>query len=309
MKVLITGGAGYIGSLLIDYILKKNFKITVIDNFNYEETSLLQYNSNPNFSCIRGDARDLKLIEQHIRTHDIIIPLAALVGAPLCDRDPQLAYSINTDVISEICKIKSKDQIILFPMTNSGYGIGGQEMCTEQSRLNPISIYGKSKVEAEKFITNSENFISFRLATVFGVSNRLRLDLLVNNFVWRAIKDKFIVLYESKFRRNYIHVRDVCRCFCYSIDNFEKMKNQIFNLGLSSANLSKMELCEKINQHTKNFTIFESEISNDQDKRDYIVSNAKIESMGFKTEYDLDYGIDELIKVYNYIDTKFYSNY
>ena len=309
MKVLITGGAGYIGSTLIGYLLNKDYEVTVIDNFIYEETSLLPYNSNPKFNCLRGDSRDISLLKKHIKNNDILIPLAALVGAPLCDRDPQLAFSTNTEAISEICKLKDKNQIILFPMTNSGYGIGGQEMCTEESPLNPLSIYGKTKVEAEKYITETDNFISFRLATVFGISNRLRLDLLVNNFVWRALKDNFIVLYESHFRRNYIHVRDVCRCFCFAIDNIQKMKNNVYNLGLSSANLTKRELCEKINLHTNNFSIFESEISNDQDKRDYIVSNEKIESFGFEAKFDLDYGINELIKVYNYIDTKFYSNY
>ena len=309
MKVLITGGAGYIGSKLVNHFLQKEYQVTVIDSFLYEETSLLCYNSNKNFSCIRGDTRDKNLLKNILPKYDVIIPLAALVGAPLCDRDPELAFSINSQAIHEICKIKSKNQIILFPMTNSGYGIGNEDMCTEDSPLSPISTYGISKVDAEKYILDTENFICFRLATVFGISNRLRLDLLVNNFVWRAVKDKFIVLYESHFRRNYIHIEDVCRCFNFSIDNFDKMKNQIYNLGLSSANLTKKQLCEKINLHTKNFSIFESEISSDQDKRDYIVSNAKIESYGFKTKYDLDHGIKELIKVFSYIDTKFYSNY
>ena len=309
MKVLITGGAGYIGSLLIDYLLKKCFTVYVIDSFLYEEVSLLQYTENENFFCIRGDARDKNLIKDYINKVDIIIPLAALVGAPLCDKDIALSYSINTEAIQIIADLKSKDQIILFPMTNSGYGIGGKEQCTENSPLNPISIYGKSKVDAEKIIMECDNFVSFRLATVFGISNRLRLDLLVNNFVWRALKDGFVVLYEANFRRNYIHVRDVCRCFCYAIENIDNMKNNVFNLGLSSANLTKKELCKKIVTHIPNFTFFESEISTDQDKRDYEVSNAKIESFGFRTNYDVDYGIKELKKVYQYVDNKFYSNY
>ncbi len=308
-KILITGGAGYIGSKLISYLTKKNTKITVIDSFSHGQESLLPYISNKQVEIIRGDVRDSTVMKRLLRDNDIIIPLAALVGAPLCDQKKEEAISINEKSIKYICKNKSKDQIILFPMTNSGYGVGGNGYCDENSALNPVSLYGKTKVNAENYISDTNNFIVFRLATLFGVSNRIRLDLLVNNFVWRAIKEKVIVLYESNYRRNFIHIDDVCRCFKYSLDNYPKMKNNIYNLGLSSANMTKKELCDEIKKQINDFEYIFSEIGKDPDSRDYLVSNKKIEKVGFKTKYSLAHGISDLKKLYSFLDPKMFSNY
>ena len=308
-KILITGGAGYIGSKLISYLTNSKTKITILDSFLHGQESLLPYISNKNIEIIRGDVRDKSILDPLLKDNDIIIPLAALVGAPLCDKNKDEAISINEKSIKYLCKKKSNDQIILFPMTNSGYGIGGNEYCDESSPLRPVSLYGKTKVNAENYISQTNNFIVFRLATVFGVSNRIRTDLLVNNFVWKAVKEKVIVLYESNYRRNFIHINDVCRCFGYSLDNFSKMKNNIFNLGLSSANMTKKELCDQIKKYINDFEYIYSEIGKDPDSRDYLVSNKKIEKIGFKTKFSLAYGIKELKKLYNFLDPKIFSNY
>ena len=308
-KILITGGAGYIGSKLISYLTNSKTKITILDSFLHGQESLLPYISNKNIEIIRGDVRDKSILDSLLKDNDIIIPLAALVGAPLCDKNKDEAISINEKSIKYLCKKKSNDQIILFPMTNSGYGIGGNEYCDESSPLRPVSLYGKTKVNAENYISQTNNFIVFRLATVFGVSNRIRTDLLVNNFVWKAVKEKVIVLYESNYRRNFIHINDVCRCFGYSLDNFSKLKNNIFNLGLSSANMTKKELCDQIKKYINDFEYIYSEIGKDPDSRDYLVSNKKIEKIGFKTKFSLAYGIKELKKLYNFLDPKIFSNY
>lgn len=308
-KILITGGAGYIGSKLISYLTNNKTKITILDSFLHGQESLLPYISNKNIEIIRGDVRDKSILDPLLKNNDIIIPLAALVGAPLCDKNKDEAISINEKSIKYLCKKKSNDQIVLFPMTNSGYGIGGNEYCDESSPLRPVSLYGKTKVNAENYISQTNNFIVFRLATVFGVSNRIRTDLLVNNFVWRAVKEKVIVLYESNYRRNFIHINDVCRCFEYSLNNFSKMKNNIFNLGLSSANMTKKELCDQIKKYIDDFEYIFSEIGKDPDSRDYLVSNKKIEKIGFKTKFSLAYGIKELKKLYSFLDPKIFSNY
>jgi len=299
MKILITGGAGYIGSSLVEFFLKENHKVTVIDNFMFGTNSLNSYMSSKNFNVVKLDVRDSSL-KNYINSHDVIIPLAALVGAPLCNLKKKEAIEVNTNSIKNLIEIVSKDQIIIFPTTNSGYGIGEQDkFCTEETPLNPISLYGKTKTEAENIVSQHENSVRFRLATVFGSSPRMRLDLLVNDFVHKAVKDGYIVLFEAKFKRNYIHVKDVCRSIIYSINNFDSFKSEVFNVGLSSANLSKLELCEKIKKYIPKLEIVCSEINEDIDKRDYIVSNEKIEKKGFKTKYDLDFGITELIKLYS----------
>ncbi len=298
-SVLVTGGAGYIGSVLVPELLRSGYKVTVLDNFMYRQNSLLECAVNDNFDVVRGDTRDESILEGVLRKADYIIPLAALVGAPQCNRDRTGAVSINRDAIASIAKLASKEQRIIIPTTNSGYGIGQKgTYCTEESPLNPITLYGKVKMEAEKIILDRGNSISFRLATVFGMSSRMRIDLLVNDFVYRAVKDRFVVVFEGHFKRNYIHVSDVARAFIHAIVDFDKMKNEAYNVGLSEANISKLELCAQIKEQVRDFVYLEPPIGEDPDKRDYIVSNEKIEKMGFKPKHSLEMGIRELIKGY-----------
>jgi|TARA_B100001964_G_scaffold215815_1_gene254478 nucleoside-diphosphate-sugar epimerase len=301
MKILITGGAGYIGSMLCEYLLNEGHEVTVIDTFLYSRNSLNSYYANKKFNVISMDVRDPN-IKEHLISHDIIIPLAALVGAPLCNFKKQEALEVNYDSVKYIVDNISKNQIIIYPTTNSGYGIGEKDkFCTEETPLNPISLYGKTKTDSENYVCQHENSTRFRLATVFGSSPRMRLDLLVNDFAYKAVKDSYIVLFEANFKRNYIHIRDVCRAILMSINNTEKFKGETFNLGLSDANLSKLELCQKIKEYIPNFQISLNEIAKDIDKRDYIVSNKKIEKVGFKAEFSLDDGIKELNKFYKFL--------
>ena len=307
--VLVTGGAGYIGSVLVGLLLNAGYKVTVVDSFLYGETSLLAYMTNPYFSCLRGDVRHLELMEPLIKEVDIIIPLACLVGAPLCDYDQVGARTTNHDSVEMILSLMRPAQKLLFPTTNSGYGVGlGDDYCTEESPLNPISLYARLKVDIEKKILSSGQGITFRLATVFGVSTRMRMDLLVNDFTYRAVKDRFIVLFEAHFKRNFLHVRDAANVFLHGISNFESMKGQAYNVGLSSANLSKRELCSVISSFIPEFTVLESDIAEDPDKRDYIVSNEKLESTGFCATVSLEEGIKELIKAYHVMSNTKYSN-
>ena len=309
-KILITGGAGYIGSVLTQKLLDLNYNVTVYDNFLFDQVSLNHLCINNKFSVIKGDVRDKKKIISLLSKFDVIIPLAALVGAPICRFDPVGSRTINHDSIELILKNISKNQIILMPTTNSAYGTGDKNnFCDEKTKLNPISEYAKDKVDIEKKLMEHKNSISFRLATVFGMSPRMRIDLLVNDFVYRAVKDGFVVLFESHFKRNFIHIQDVCNAFIFGLNNFDSMKNQIFNIGLSNVNLSKKELCQKIQKKLNNFVFFEEEIQKDIDQRNYIVSNKKIEKLGFKTKISLDSGIDELIKGYGMLNAKKYSNF
>ena len=309
MKILITGGAGYIGSVLTIKLLRLNHKVTVVDNLFYGQDSLLAACKYDKFDFIYGDAIDEKLIKKTLSSFDVIIPLACLVGAPLCDQKPALAVSTNYGAIKLIDDLRSKDQLVIYPTTNSGYGIGAKDnFCTENSPLNPISLYGQTKVDTEKMLLESGNTISLRLATVFGMSPRMRMDLLVNDFVYRAVKDRFIVLFEEHFRRNYIHIRDVAGVFSFGVDNFSNMKGQSFNVGLSTANLTKMQLCERIKDHVPTFEIYVSAIGKDPDQRDYVVSNEKIESLGWAPRYTLDNGINELVKGYQIVKPNIYAN-
>lgn len=309
MKILITGGAGYIGSLLTPYLLRENHEVTVVDSFMYRQTSLLDYCHDENLTIINGDARDANLIKQQLKKADAILPLACLTGAPLCARDPIAARSTNLDAIQLILEHRSKNQRIIFPTTNSGYGVGEEGIhCTEETPLRPVSLYGKLKVEIENILLDSDNCMTFRFATVFGMSPRMRLDLLVNDFTYRAVKDHFIVLFEAHFKRNYLHVRDAVRAFNHGLNNFDTMKGEPYNVGLSEANLSKMELCQEIKKQVPDFHVTEAEIGEDQDKRNYIVSNQKIEVTGFKTQYTLNQGIAELIKGYQIISKNQFSN-
>lgn len=309
MKILITGGAGYIGSVLTPVLLSKGHEVTVVDNFMFRQNSLAECCQYDSFNVVRGDCREESLMKDLVKDADVIIPLAALVGAPLCGRDKIATETTNRDAIQMLCRLASKEQRFLVPITNSGYGIGEKgKFCTEESPLRPISAYGVTKVDAEKAILERENSISFRLATVFGMSSRMRVDLLVNDFVYRAVTDRTVVVFEGHFKRNYIHIRDVVKVFLHGLENFETMKGKPYNVGLEDANLSKLELCAEIQKQIPNFYYIEAPIGEDPDKRDYIVSNARILSTGFTPDWTLARGIKELIKGYTILRNTIYSN-
>lgn len=308
-RILVTGGAGYLGSMITPRLIELGHHVTVLDNFMFNQDSLNTLCANKQFNVERGDCRDESLIKRLTKNVDVVIPLAALVGAPLCGRDELGTISTNRDAVVMLTKVLSKQQQILMPITNSGYGIGEQgKFCDETSPLKPISLYGKTKVEAEQAVLEHGNAISFRLATVFGMSPRMRLDLLVNDFVYRAVKDSAVVLFESHFKRNYIHIRDVVAVFEHGLNNFEVMKNETYNVGLSDANISKRELCDEIKRFLPKFTYLDAPIGEDPDKRDYIVSNRKIEATGYRPTFSLGDGIQELIKGYSMISNSKYSN-
>jgi len=309
MKILLTGGAGYIGSQLTGLLLKEEHKVTVIDSLMYEKTSLLPYISNQNFTFIKNDVRNDGVLSDLVSKHDILIPLAALVGTPLCDKNPIDAELINYRHVYFMNQIKSNDQRIIYPNTNSGYGsTKGNELITEESPLKPISIYGTTKCRAENEIRSGENWTTMRLATVFGASLRPRFDLLVNNLVLRAMKEKMIVLYENQAMRNYIHVQDISRAFLHIIENQDITKNNTYNVGNDILNCTKMDLAIKIKKHIP-LEIIQAEFTTDPDKRDYRVSSDKFNKTGFKCLFDLDYGIRELKKVIELIDNPVNGNY
>lgn len=308
-SILVTGGAGYLGSILVPELLAAGHRVTVLDNFMYSQNSLAHLCANPNFDVISGDARAPGALSPLLSRADVVIPLAALVGAPLCKRDPIAATTTNRDAIATLCKMLSPDQRVVMPTTNSGYGIGEPgKFCTEDTPLQPVSLYGRDKVAAEQIVLGRENAISLRLATVFGMSPRMRIDLLVNDFVHRAVTDRFVVLFEAHFKRNYLHIRDAARAFLHAIDNFDRMRSHAYNVGLSDANLSKAELCERIKGKVGEFVYLEAPVGEDPDKRDYIVSNARIEATGYHTRHSLDDGICELIKGFRMIRNTAYAN-
>jgi nucleoside-diphosphate-sugar epimerase len=308
-KILITGGAGYLGSVLVDKLLSNGYDVTVLDNLMYNQTSLIHYSYNKNFHFIYGDVRNTQLLEKIVTTFDAIIPLAAIVGFPACDRDKDLATAVNYQHVKTICDLVGGTKTrVVYPNTNSGYGIGENGECTEQSPLNPISHYGVTKVNAEREVL-AIGGISIRLATVFGSSPRMRMDLLVNEFVYKALTDKYITIFEQNFRRNYIHIRDVANVFLYMLENYESFKGEVFNVGLSNANLTKKELVEKIKEYVPNFAITYSDFYEDPDKRDYVVSNRKLEKTGWNPTYTLDDGIEELIKTYTILIQDLSSKY
>lgn len=313
MRILITGAAGYIGSILVPMLLENGHEVIALDNFMYDQSSLLDCCNNKNLIVVRGDTRDNKLIDRIFKDYEpeFIFPLAAIVGAPACDNDPTASTTVNVGGVMEVCQkwIGTRLPRVIFPNTNSGYGIGEDGVYyTEESPLNPISLYGRQKVEAEKAVLERGNSIVLRLATVFGISPRMRLDLLVNEFVYRAVNDRHLILFEGHFKRNYIHVRDIARVFMHCMVNFEKMKNQVYNVGLNNANLSKLELCKEIKKQVPNFYFHEAEIGQDPDKRNYIVSSQKLEDAGFKPQHSLQDGIAELIKGYQIIRNNNYTN-
>jgi nucleoside-diphosphate-sugar epimerase len=310
MKVLITGGAGYLGSVISQKFLDKGYEVTVIDNLLFNQISPLNLVHNEKYNFIYGDVRNTNLLKKQVVSHDVIIPLAAIVGFPACSSDPKLAWEINYNQIKDISEVLSNNQIILFPNTNSGYGVGKNDLeCDEKSPLNPISVYGESKCASETLLLNHTNSVCFRLATVFGSSPRMRTDLLVNEFVYKAMTDKYIVVFEKHFKRNFIHVQDVANVFLHSLENYKTMKNNVFNVGLSDANLNKQELLEKIKTYIPDFAISYSDFYEDPDKRDYIVSNKKIESTGWSPKFSLDNGIQELIKTYQILIPKMTSEF
>ena len=309
-KILVTGGAGYLGSILIPHLLKKGHQVTVLDNFMYGQNSLAHVCCEPGFNVVRGDVRVKHTVAPLFDKADIIIPLAALVGAPACERDPKGATTINRDAILMMLDLVSKDHAILMPTTNSAYGTGDKDnYCTEESELRPLTQYAKEKVAIEKALMKRKNSISFRLATVFGMSPRMRIDLLVNDFTYRAVHDRCVVLFESYFKRNYIHILDIARVFIHAINHFERMKGEIYNVGLSDANLSKKELCERIQKQLPGFVFQEAAIGKDPDQRNYVVSNEKIERTEFRPAFSLDDGIKELIKGYTMIKNTRYGNF
>ncbi len=308
-KILVTGGAGYIGSVLVPELLNIGYEVTVVDNLMFGGNSLITCCQSKNFKFIKGDICNQSLMKKLVSKHDIIFPLAALVGAPLCNKHPDLTMKINYESNKNIADLISNDQKIIYPTTNSGYGIGEKDTyCDENTPLNPISVYGKTKVNSEKLFLDTGKAVSFRLATVFGVSPRMRTDLLVNDFTYRAVKDGYIILYEDHFRRNYIHLKDVIKAFLFGIEKYSEMKGQAYNVGLSSANLTKRQLCEAIQKHIPKFYIHSASVGEDPDKRDYLVSNEKLEKLGWQADIDLDEGIRQLIVCYNIISNNPYSN-
>lgn len=307
--VLVTGAAGYIGAVLVPTLLQRGLGVIAVDNFMYGQTALLDCCHDERLTMVRGDVRDAALMKKLVPQADVIIPLACLVGAPVCQQKPVEARTINLDAITMLLGLSSREQRFISPTTNSGYGVGQDGIyCTEETPMRPISLYGTLKVELEKHLLDSGRAISLRLATVFGISPRMRLDLLVNDFTYRAVTDRFIVLFEAHFKRNYIHVRDVVRAFLHAYDHFDTMRNEPFNVGLSEANLSKMELCREIQKQVPDFCIMESAIGKDPDQRNYIVSNEKIERTGYRPQVSLQAGIAELIKGYQVVRRNQFAN-
>jgi nucleoside-diphosphate-sugar epimerase len=299
LRVLVTGGAGYLGSVLCERLLATGYEVTTVDDMMYQQRSLFHLCANPRFDFVLGDVRDRDLMRSLVRKADVLIPLAAVVGAPACDRDPSLARSVNLEAVRVLNGLRSSEQRVLYPTTNSGYGTqSGDLFCTEDTPLEPISLYGQTKTQAETELLRTPNVITLRLATVFGMSPRMRLDLLVNHFVYAAVTDGYIVIFEKDFKRNYIHIRDVADCFVHCIENFERMAGRPYNAGLDAANLSKEELALKIKEYVPNFYVHFAQVGSDPDKRNYIVSNQRLREAGFEARRSLDEGIRELLKGY-----------
>lgn len=309
LNILVTGGAGYIGSVLVPRLLADGHRVTVVDSFMYGQVSLLDCCVDSKLSIVRGDVRDQALISKLLAKADAVLPLACLTGAPICDRDPQTANAVNFEAVRGIAKQLSGQQMLVFPSTNSGYGVGEPGIfCDENTPLRPVSVYGRLKVELEQFLLDQGNSVTFRFATLFGTSPRMRLDLLVNDFTYRAVVDRFVVLFEPHFKRNYLHVRDGARAFQHALANYREMVGKPYNVGLSDANISKQELCELIRKHVPDFTFMTADIGKDPDQRNYIVSNARIEATGYSTTIDLEAGVVELIRGYQVIRRNQYAN-
>jgi nucleoside-diphosphate-sugar epimerase len=309
LRILVTGGAGYLGSILSEHLLDAGYRVTVVDNLMYGQHSLFHLCGRPNFDFVFGDARDEALMGSLVKDADVLIPLAALVGAPACDREPWLARAINLDAVRLINRLRSPNQLVIYPNTNSGYGTkSGDKYCTEETPLEPISSYGQTKVQAEKELLGSPNAIALRLATVFGMSPRMRIDLLVNHFVYAAVTDGYIVIFDKDAKRNYIHIRDVADCFVHCIEHADSMTGRPFNAGLDAANFSKAELALKIKEYVPRFFIHFAPVGSDPDKRDYVVSNQRLRDAGFEARRSLDAGIQELQKGYRMLGRAPFKN-
>jgi nucleoside-diphosphate-sugar epimerase len=309
VRIVVTGGAGYIGSVLVPLLLNDGHEVTVVDSFLYGQTSLLDCCDRDTLTVIKGDVRDSRLLAEVVPKADVVLPLACLTGAPICSRDPWTATAVNFEAVKAIADMLSPSQMMIFPSTNSGYGVGEAGIhCDEDTPLRPVSLYGRLKVDIESLLLDRGAFVTFRFATLFGTSPRMRLDLLVNDFTYRAVTDRFVVLFEAHFKRNYLHVRDAARAFVHTLANYDRMKGRPFNVGLSDANISKMELCEMIAGHVPGFRIVTADVGKDPDQRNYIVSNARIEETGFKPAFGLDGGIGELVKGYQIVRRNHYSN-
>jgi nucleoside-diphosphate-sugar epimerase len=309
LRILVTGGAGYLGSVLCERLLDAGHHVTVLDSLLYQQNSLFHLCANSRFEFVHGDARDNSVVGGLAKDADALIPLAAIVGAPACDRDPLLARSVNLEAIRLLNRVRSSGQLIVYPTTNSGYGTKtGDVFCTEETPLEPISLYGQTKTQAEQELLQSPNVVTLRLATVFGMSPRMRLDLLVNHFVYAAATDGYLVIFEKDFKRNYIHIRDVADCFLYCIENSNRMAGRAYNAGLDAANLSKQELALSIKKHVPKFYIHFAEVGSDPDKRNYIVSNQRLREAGFEAKRSLDEGIVELLKGYRMMGRSQFKN-
>lgn len=309
MKIVVTGGAGYIGSVLVPLLLSEGHQVTVIDNFMYGQTPLLDCCDRPSLTVIRGDVRDPRVVQDAVRGADAVLPLACLTGAPICSRDPWSATAINFDAIKTLGETLSPAQMMIFPSTNSGYGVGEAGIeCNEDTPLRPVSLYGRLKVDVESFLLDKGSFVTFRFATLFGTSPRMRLDLLVNDFTYRAVNDRSVVLFEPHFKRNYLHVRDAARAFAHVLANYDRMKGRPYNVGLSDANISKQELCDRIALQVPGFQVITADVGKDPDQRNYIVSNARIESTGFRPAFGLDEGIRDLVKGFQIVRRNQYGN-
>lgn len=310
MRILITGGAGYLGSTLVPLLLEAGHRVTVLDDMRYaQHGALAACCAYPSFSFALGDVRDRRVLEPLISSADVVIPLAAMVGAPLCDRSSIEAWSVNVDGIKTLTGIMAPSQFLIIPISNSGYGIGSDEPCDENSPLLPISVYGRSKVAAEEIAMERSYSVSLRLATLFGASPRMRIDLLVNEFVWLAHRYGSITLFQSEFRRNFCHVKDAASAFTHVLNHSTKTRGNVFNVGDDRANMTKRQLCDHIVDHLPNFRVQTSPIGEDPDKRDYLVSNRKFESTGWSPSHTIDDGISELIKLYSMLPRTLYGNF
>jgi len=309
MNILVTGGAGYLGSILCEHLLDAGFRVHVVDSLMYGQHGPFHLCADPRFAFLRGDVRDERLMRGLVKEADVLIPLAAIVGAPACERDPALAESVNRDAIRLVNRLRGSDQLLIFPMTTSGYGArSGETYCTEDTPLEPISVYGRTKVQAEAEILGSPNSISLRLATVFGMSPRLRLDLLVNHFVYAAVTEHYLVVFEKDFKRNFVHIRDVADCLGHCVAHAGRMAGRAYNVGLDAANLSKEEIARTVQQHVPSMYLHFASVGVDPDKRNYVVSNQRLREAGYEARRSLDEGIQELLKGYRMLARPPFTN-